>query len=147
MQLFLHLIFIEGFAIDPRFMLLTNFKPTYRCFCILAFSLYLLSQFLCILLYLKFFFCKYDVLLVLGSLFLTSARRYMFLPGVYLFVCLSFCLFVCLFVCVQHNSKSYGSILMKFSGISCYIKIWKWFIFERSRSKVKVKIDQKVKFT
>ena len=56
-------------------------------------------------------------------------------------------LFVCLFVCVQHNSKSYGSILMKFSGINCYIKIWKWFIFERSRSKVKVKIDQKVKFT
>ena len=57
--------------------------------------------------------------------------------------------FICLFVClsVQHNSKSYGSILMKFSGINCYIKIWKWFIFERSRSKVKVKIDQKVKFT
>ena len=54
---------------------------------------------------------------------------------------------VYLFVCVQHNSKSYGSILMKFSGINCYIKIWKWFIFERSRSKVKVKIDQKVKFT
>ena len=56
-------------------------------------------------------------------------------------------LFVCLFVCVQHNSKSYGSIFMKFSGISCNIKIWKWFIFERSWSKVKVKIDQKVKFT
>ena len=36
---------------------------------------------------------------------------------------------------------------MKFSGINCYIKIWKWYIFERSRSKVKVKIDQKVKFT
>ena len=64
----------------------------------------------------------------------------MFLPA---FICLS----VCLFVCVQHNSKSYGSILMTFSGINCYIKIWKWFIFERSRSKVKVKIDQKVKFT
>ena len=81
---------------------------------------------------------------------LTSARRYVF-AGVYLFVCLSVCLFVCLsvclFVCVQHNSKSYGSILMKFSGINCYIKIWKWFIFERCRSKVKVKIDQKVKFT
>ena len=53
-------------------------------------------------------------------------------------------LFVCLFVCAQHNSKSSGSILMKFSGINCYIKIWKWYIFERSRSKVKVKIDQKV---
>ena len=64
----------------------------------------------------------------------------MFLPA---FICL----FVCLFVCVQHNSKSYGSIWMKFSGINCYIKIWKRFIFERSRSKVKVKIDQKVKFT
>ena len=74
--------------------------------------------------------------------YLTSARRYMFLPA-FMFVCL----FVCLFVCVQHNSKSYGSILMKFSGINCYIKIWKWFIFERSRSEVKVKIDQKVKFT
>ena len=34
-------------------------------------------------------------------------------------------LFVGLFVCVQHSSKSYGSILMKFSGINCYIKIWK----------------------
>ena len=68
--------------------------------------------------------------------FLTTARRYMFLP-----------VFICLFVCVQHNSKLYVSILMKFSGINCYIKIWKWFIFERSRSKVKVKIDQKVKFT
>ena len=71
--------------------------------------------------------------------------------GVYLFVCLfvclSVCLFVCLFVCVQHNSKSYGYILMKFSGINCYIKIWNWYIFERSRSKVNVKIDQKVKFT
>ena len=67
--------------------------------------------------------------------------------GVYLFVCLFVCLSFCLFVCVQHNSKRYGSILMKFSGINCYIKIWKWFIFERSRSKVKVKIDQKVKFT
>ena len=64
----------------------------------------------------------------------------MFLPA---FICL----FVCLFVCVQHNSKRYGSILMKFSGINCYNNIWKWFIFERSRSKVKVKIDQKVKFT
>ena len=62
----------------------------------------------------------------------------MFLPA---FICLSVCL------CVQHNSKNYGSILMKFSGINCYIKIWKWLIFERSRSKVKVKIDQKVKFT
>ena len=66
----------------------------------------------------------------------------MFLPA---FICLFACL--SLFVCVQCNSKSYGSILMKFSGINCYIKIWKWFIFERSRSKVKVKIDQKVKFT
>ena len=56
-------------------------------------------------------------------------------------------MFVCLFVCVQHNSKGYGSILMTFLGINCYIKIRKWFIFERSRSKVKVKIDQKVKFT
>ena len=36
---------------------------------------------------------------------------------------------------------------MKFAGINCYIKIWNWYIFERSRSKVKVKIDQKVKFT
>ena len=62
----------------------------------------------------------------------------MFLP---VFVCL----FVCLSVC--NITQSYGSILMKFSGINCYIKIWKWFIFERSRSKVKVKIDQKVKFT
>ena len=26
---------------------------------------------------------------------------------------------------------------MKLSGINCYIKIWKWSIFERSRSKVK----------
>ena len=68
----------------------------------------------------------------------------MFLPA---FICLFVSLFVLLFVCVQHNSKSYGSILMKFSGINCYIKIWKWFIFERSRSKVKVKINQKVKFT
>ena len=67
----------------------------------------------------------------------------MFLPA---FICLLVCLFF-LFVCVQHNSQSYGSILMKFSGINCYIKIWKWLIFERSRSKVKVKIDQKVKFT
>ena len=33
-----------------------------------------------------------------------------------LFVCLFVCLSVCLFVCVQHNSKSYGSTLMKFSG-------------------------------
>ena len=71
---------------------------------------------------------------------LTDLRQEVYVfAGVYLFVCL--------FVCVQHNSKSYGSILMKFSGINCYIKIWKWFIFERSRSKVKVKIDQKVKFT
>ena len=30
-----------------------------------------------------------------------------------------------LFVCEQHNAKSYGSILMKPSGIDCYIKIWK----------------------
>ena len=66
---------------------------------------------------------------------------------VYVFAGVYLCLFVCLFVCVQHNSKSYGSILMKFSWINCYIKIWKWFIFERSRSKVKVKIDRKVKFT
>ena len=36
---------------------------------------------------------------------------------------------------------------MEFSGINCYIKIWKWLIFERFRSKVKVQIDQKVKFT
>ena len=36
---------------------------------------------------------------------------------------------------------------MKFSGINCYIKIWEWFSFERSRSEVKVKIDQKIKFT
>ena len=36
---------------------------------------------------------------------------------------------------------------MKRSGISCYVKIWKWFIFERPRSKVKVKVEQNVKFT
>ena len=36
---------------------------------------------------------------------------------------------------------------MKLSGINCYVKIWKGFIFERSRPKVKVKIEQKVKFT
>ena len=36
---------------------------------------------------------------------------------------------------------------MKFSGIIFYIKILNWYIFERSRSKVKVIIDQKVKFT
>ena len=75
-------------------------------------------------------------------LFIDLRQEAYVFAGVYLFVCLSFCLFVC----VQHNSKSYGSILMKFSGINCYIKIWKWFIFERSRSKVKVKIDEKVKF-
>ena len=38
----------------------------------------------------------------------------MFLPA---FICLFVCLSVCLFVCVQHNSKSYGSILMKFQGL------------------------------
>ena len=41
----------------------------------------------------------------------------MFLPA---FICLFVCLFACLsvcFVCVQHNSKSYGSILMKFSDV------------------------------
>ena len=32
---------------------------------------------------------------------------------------------VYLFVCVQHNSKIYGWILMKLSGIDCYVKIWK----------------------
>ena len=37
-------------------------------------------------------------------------------------ICFCRCLSVCL--SVQHNSKSYGSILMKFSGINCYIKIW-----------------------
>ena len=83
-----------------------------------------------------YFFLLLQILVTDFSDLLTSARRYMFLPA-----------FICLFVCVQHNSKSYGSILMKFSGINCYIKIWKWFIFERSSSKVKVKIDQKVKFT
>ena len=44
---------------------------------------------------------------------------------VYVFASVYVCLFVCLFVCVQHSSKSYESILMKFSGINCYIKIWK----------------------
>ena len=38
----------------------------------------------------------------------------MFLPA---FICLFVYLSVCLFVCVQHNSKSYRSILMKFSDV------------------------------
>ena len=65
-----------------------------------------------------------------------KVKFYLFLPA-----------FISLFVCEQHNSKSYGSILMKLSGIDCYIKIWKWLIFERSRSKIKVEVKQKVKFT
>ena len=69
MQALLH-FFIEDFVIDSRFMLIQNFKSMNRCFCILAFPLYLLSKFLCILLYLISLFCKYDVLLVLSSLFL-----------------------------------------------------------------------------
>ena len=54
------------------------------------------------------------------------------------------CLFVCLFVFEQLPDHSFCCGVMKFSGISCYVKIWKWFIFERSRSKVKV--EQTVKF-
>uniref|UniRef100_A0A673AWZ2 Symplekin n=1 Tax=Sphaeramia orbicularis TaxID=375764 RepID=A0A673AWZ2_9TELE len=42
------------------------------------------------------------------------AKEVMFLPG---FVCLFVCLSVCLSVSVQHNSKSYGQILMKFCGL------------------------------
>uniref|UniRef100_A0A672Y3X4 Ig-like domain-containing protein n=1 Tax=Sphaeramia orbicularis TaxID=375764 RepID=A0A672Y3X4_9TELE len=42
----------------------------------------------------------------------TSTKEVMFLFCQGLFVCLS----VCLSVSVQHNSKSYGQILMKFSG-------------------------------
>ena len=57
------------------------------------------------------------------------------------------CLFVCLFVCEQFPDHNFSCGVMKLSGINCYIKIWKWFIFERSRSKVKVKVEQKVKFT
>ena len=54
--------------------------------------------------------------------------------------------FICLFVC-NITQKVMDKFWMKFSGINCYIKIWNWYIFERSRSKVKVKIDQKVIFT
>ena len=35
---------------------------------------------------------------------------------VFAWVCLSVCLSVCLFVCEQDNSKTYGWILIKFSG-------------------------------
>ena len=41
--------------------------------------------------------------------FITSAKEVMFLPG---FVCGC----VCLCICEQDNSKTYGQILMKFSG-------------------------------
>ena len=41
--------------------------------------------------------------------FVTSAKEVMFSPG---FVCE----FVCAFVSEQDNSKSYGGILIKFSG-------------------------------
>ena len=35
---------------------------------------------------------------------------------------------------------------LSFSGISCYGIIWNWFIVERSRSKVKVKVDYYLRF-
>ena len=58
-----------------------------------------------------------------------------------------YCFHLCLFGYEQLFDYSFRCGVMKLSGISCYVKIWKWFIFERPRSKVKVKVEQKVKFT
>ena len=54
---------------------------------------------------------------------------------------------ICLFVCEQLPDYSFSCGVMKIKEISCYVKIWKYFIFEMPRSKVKVKVEQKVKFT
>ena len=42
-----------------------------------------------------------------------------------MFSCDLVCVFVCLFVCEQENSKTYGRILMKFSGYVCKGKMKK----------------------
>ena len=54
-------------------------------------------------------------------------------------VCLFVCLFVCLSVCEQLPDHNFSCGAMKLSGINCCVK---WFIFEKSRSKVKVKIEK-----
>ena len=54
---------------------------------------------------------------------------------------------MCLSVCEQLPDHNFSCGVMKLSGINCYVKICKLFFFERSRSKVKVKVEQKVKFT
>ena len=41
-------------------------------------------------------------------------------------------LFVCLSVCEQLPDHNFSCGVMKLSGINCCVKIWKWFIFERS---------------
>ena len=47
-------------------------------------------------------------------------------------------LFVCLSVCEQLPDHNFSFGVMKLAGINCWVNIWKWFHFERLRSKVKV---------
>ena len=49
---------------------------------------------------------------------ITSAKEVMFSPG-----------FVCEFVCEQDNSKTYGRILMKFSGYVLNVTRNEWLDF------------------
>ena len=43
-------------------------------------------------------------------------------------------LFVCLSACEQLPDHNSSCGVMKLAGINCYVNMWKWFNFERSRS-------------